>query len=195
MTITPIYRVRYRRRREGKTDYKKRLALLKSGRPRFVVRKSLSHFTCQVISFDPKGDITLASANSKELAKVGWLGHGGNTPSAYLTGMLCGIRAKKRGVKEAVLDIGIQRPSKGASIFAALKGALDAGLKIPHDPEIVPSQKRIRGEEIARYAEELKKRDPEKYKRTFSFYLKKGLDPSQISKHFDEIKGRVKEIA
>ncbi|MDK2384746.1 MAG: 50S ribosomal protein L18, partial [Candidatus Korarchaeota archaeon] len=38
MARSARYKVRFRRRREGKTDYKKRLALLKSGLPRMVVR-------------------------------------------------------------------------------------------------------------------------------------------------------------
>jgi len=36
----PSYVVYYRRRREGKTDYAKRLALVKSGKTRMVVRRS-----------------------------------------------------------------------------------------------------------------------------------------------------------
>ncbi|EQD30588.1 50S ribosomal protein L18P, partial [mine drainage metagenome] len=37
MSTGPRYRVAFRRRREGKTDYRARLRLLKSDRPRAVV--------------------------------------------------------------------------------------------------------------------------------------------------------------
>ena len=40
MATGPRYAVKFRRRREGKTDYKKRLNLLKSELPRFIVRIS-----------------------------------------------------------------------------------------------------------------------------------------------------------
>jgi large subunit ribosomal protein L18 len=36
-------------------------------------------------------------------------------------------------------------------LFAALKGAVDAGLDIPHDPAIFPSQDRIMGKHIDKF--------------------------------------------
>ena len=33
-------------------------------------------------------------------------------------------------------------------MFAALKGLLDAGLAVPHSPEVLPSKERLRGEHI-----------------------------------------------
>ena len=38
----------YKRKREGKTDYRKRLKLLKSDKLRFVVRKSLNNILTQI---------------------------------------------------------------------------------------------------------------------------------------------------
>ena len=40
MSRTSTYEVKFKRRNEGKTNYKKRLAMLKSGRPRAVIRKT-----------------------------------------------------------------------------------------------------------------------------------------------------------
>src|SRR3972149_3806725 len=97
----------HRRRREQRTDYRQRLRLLKSRKPRFVVRASVNSITCQIISHDTKGDRTLVSATSLELKKHGWKGHTGNIPAAYLTGFLCGQKAKKHKVKEAILDMGL----------------------------------------------------------------------------------------
>jgi large subunit ribosomal protein L18 len=51
-------------------------------------------------------------------------------------------------VKEAVLDLGIQRPSKGGRLFAALQGLLDAGVAVPHAKEVLPAKERLRGGHI-----------------------------------------------
>ena len=48
-----------------------------------------------------------------------------NIPAAYLTGYLCGLRARKKGIKKAVLDLGLERVVKGSRIFAALAGGLN----------------------------------------------------------------------
>jgi large subunit ribosomal protein L18 len=49
--------------------------------------------------------------------------------------------AHKKGIKEFVLDMGMYTPSKGSVIFAAQKGAADAGLKTLFDKEKVPEGK------------------------------------------------------
>ncbi len=151
MAHSAIYRVPFRRRREGKTDYRKRLALVKSGKPRLVVRIKNRQVIAQLIEYDPKGDKVLASATSHELKKFGWDGHPGNAPSAYLTGLLLGTRALKAGYKEAILDIGLHTPVHGSNVFAALKGALDAGMDIPHSEDALPPEERINGSLIAEY--------------------------------------------
>lgn len=145
MSTGPRYRVPFRRRREGRTDYRRRAALLRGGTVRLVVRKSNKHVRVQFIDYDEKGDRVLASAVSKELAKHGWTGSGKSTPGAYLTGYLAGRRAKEKGLGEAVLDIGLREPTKGAVVFAALKGALDAGVEVPHSEEMLPSEDRLAG--------------------------------------------------
>ncbi len=150
------YVVPHRRRREGKTNYRKRLKLLLSGKPRLVVRKSLRHMRAQIIEYDPKGDRTIVSATTEELKKFGWNLPTGNTPAAYLVGLLIGKRALEKGIKEAVLDIGLHSSVKGSRLYAVLKGALDAGLQVPHSEEILPSEERIRGEHIASYLEKYK---------------------------------------
>ncbi|ODS37156.1 50S ribosomal protein L18 [Candidatus Altiarchaeales archaeon WOR_SM1_SCG] len=145
------YIVQYRRRRSGETSYKKRLNLLKSGKPRLIVRFSNKHAIAQIIDYSPDGDIVFASAHSSELKKFGWDHNPGNLPSAYLTGLLCGLRAVKKDKNDAVFDIGLRPPIIGSKIYAALKGAVDSGLKIPHDPKVFPVDERISGEHIAKY--------------------------------------------
>ena len=146
-----IHRVPHKRRREARTDYRQRLGLLRSGKPRFIVRKSSNNFICQIVKYQPQGDRTLVTVYSGDVKKLGWKGHCGNIPAAYLTGLLCGVEAKKHKIDEAVMDKGLQSSTKGSAIFAALKGAFDAGLKIPHSEDILPPQERIEGKHIADY--------------------------------------------
>lgn len=135
----------YRRKREGKTNYKQRLALLKSRKVRLVIRRTNKHIIMQLVSYHPDGDKVLVGVSSKALEKNGWKHSGKNTPAAYLTGMLLGQAAKKAGVAEAILDLGLQTPIKGSKLYAALKGAVDAGLNIPASAEVYPNEERIKG--------------------------------------------------
>ncbi len=145
----PRYKVAFRRRREGRTDYRSRQKLLRGGVPRAVVRTSLRHSSVQLVAYDAKGDRVLATAHSSELIELGWNKSTGNLPAAYLTGYLAGLRAKAKGVEEAVLDIGLREPIKGSACFAVLKGLLDAGIEVPHGEEILPPEDRIKGKHIS----------------------------------------------
>jgi len=182
--------VAHRRRREGKTDYRLRLRLLKSKKVRFVVRKSANNTTCQIVKHDSKGDHVVVSTNASHLKKIGWKGHN-NIPAAYLTGYLCGTTAKKHKIKEAVFDIGLYRSTKGSKLYAALKGAVDSGLEIVHSKEILPDNDRVSGKHIEKYAETLKKSNKEKYDKVFSAYIKNKIVPETISQHFEEIKKKI----
>jgi hypothetical protein len=51
-------------------------------------------------------------------------------------------------VKDAVLDVGLNPPVKGSRIYAALKGAVDGGLEVPYNPDVIPDESRITGEHI-----------------------------------------------
>ncbi len=141
--------MQFKRRRLGKTNYKKRLQLLMSGTPRLVVRKSLNYIRAQIISFDKKGDKTLASANSRELKKIGWKFSCDNVPAAYLTGLAIGKVAIKNKIDTAILDSGLYTMTKGSRIYAVVKGAVDAGLKVEIDPGVLPSEDRISGKHIS----------------------------------------------
>jgi len=93
----------------------------------------------------------LSQANSAELETYGYKGSTSNTPAAYLTGMLFAVKAKKADHGRAILDIGLNRATPGARVFAALKGAVEAGLDVPHGEKILPSDERARGAHIAAY--------------------------------------------
>jgi large subunit ribosomal protein L18 len=192
--LGPSYRVSYRRRREGKTDYKARRALVLSRIPRFIVRGSLGHMTVQIAEAQPNGDRIISSAHSRELIKTyGWQANCGNLPSAYLTGFLCGLKAGGKGVKKAILDIGLFSPTKGSRIFAALKGALDAGVEIPCSKEKLPSDKQISGQNIAEYAQQLSTSKQETYQKQFSQYLKEKLQPEKLPEHFSQTREKIEK--
>lgn len=184
------YCVSFRRRREGKTDYRKRRSLILSGKPRLVVRPSLKNMIAQIVLAKPEGDKVLVSAHSRELAKFEWKAPRGNIPAAYLTGLLCGLKAKANGVDEAVLDIGLCPPSKGARIFAVLMGVLDAGVNVPHSEEKLPEDDRINGSHIAKYAKILASNNQE-YQLRFSQYLSREIPPENIAKDFAHVKANV----
>jgi large subunit ribosomal protein L18 len=191
MATGPRYRVPFRRRREGKTNYRRRRALVLSKVPRLVVRLSLKHMLIQIIEAEAIGDKVVVSAHSRELAKTyGWLSNGGNIPSAYLTGLLCGFKAKANGVEKAFLDIGLNIPSKGTRVFAALKGVVDAGVEVPHSEDILPDESRISGQHIADYGSQLAS-EPEAYRQRFSLSIKKGSRPEGLTDHFSAVKDKI----
>lgn len=190
---TSRYCVPFRRRRSGKTDFRKRKAMIFSGRSRLVTRTAINNIRAQIIAPKPEGDVVLVSAHSHELTKsFGWKAPTGNLPAAYLTGYLCGVKAKSEGIDEAILDIGLNSPTRGARIFAVLKGALDAGMDIPHTEEKLPEAKRIAGEHVSKYAKDLAS-TPEEYQARFSGYLERKLPPEELQKHVADTKAKIAE--
>ena len=150
MKLSPRYRMPFKRTRLGKTDYKRRLKLLKSRKPRLVVRRSLNYIRAQIVEFDIKGDKTLLSAYSRQLKKIGWNFACDNLPAAYLTGLALGKQAVKNNITDVILDSGLYASTKGNRIYAVVKGAIDAGLKIPVSQEVLPSDDRISGKHITK---------------------------------------------
>lgn len=151
MATGPRYRVPFRRRREGRTDYHVRYRLILSRKPRVVVRKGNANITIQLIIAELKGDRTLLTVSSKELRNYGFQHSTGNVPAAYLTGLLFGKKMLALGYEEGILDIGLHSNSRGSRVYAALKGVVDAGVNVPHSPEVFPDDSRIRGEVIRDY--------------------------------------------
>jgi len=192
MATSPSYRVPFRRRREGKTNYRLRRALVLSRLPRLVVRRTSKHMNIQIVKAEASGDKVVVSAHSRELAKTyGWRGSCGNVPAAYLTGLLCGFRAVVQGVKKIVFDMGLRSPSRGGRVFAALKGVLDAGVAVSHGENVLPDEARISGKHVVDYASQLSS-NPDLYQRKFSNCLSKGLRPEQLPEHFSLIKEKIK---
>lgn len=186
----PNYTVQFRRKREGTTNYRKRLKILVANKLRLVGRKSLKGMQAAIIEYNLKGDLTKVSAHSSQLKKFGWVYGTGNVPAAYLVGFLLGQRAKKANIKNAILDIGLNKPVKGARIYALLAGALDAGLDIPHSKSVLPTKERLSGKHILEYANKLKA-DDSLYKKQFSLHIKENKDPNNMVKTFDDTKKNI----
>lgn len=183
----PRYKVPLRRRREGKTNYRKRLKLLLSRKPRLVVRVTNRRIIAQIVEYDPAGDRVVVGVDSSMLREYGWKGDLNNTPAAYLTGILVAKKALEKGISEAVLDIGLHTPTRGSRVFAVLRGAVEAGLNVPHRDDVLPDDSRVKGEHIASYYE----MNPE----MFGEYEKRGLKPSELPDHVDEIKEKLMVIS
>ena len=123
-----------RRRKEGKTDYKSRLGLLKSGKARVIARKTNRYFIGQIVISDIAQDKVIVGVNSKELLSKGWpeelKGSLKSLTACYLTGILLGkkIEGSKEPIKEYILDIGLQRNIKKSRLYAFLKGVVVGGV-------------------------------------------------------------------
>ena len=193
MANGPKYRLSFRRLREGKTNYHRRLKLIQSRRNRLVIRASNKNIVAQVIESKLVGDHLLAQSYSKQLNKeFNWVFNSGNLPSAYLTGYLCGLRAKKTGISDAILDVGILVHDN--RVKAAFQGFIDSGVEVPHDEKWFSEQEsRFNGEHIQEYAQLLEKDHPKEYKKQFSTTLKNKGDPTKIVASWEKIKAEMEK--
>jgi len=102
------YQVKFRRRREGKTDYRQRKRLCAQAKNKYqapkyrlVVRFTNQQVICQIAYSLIDGDRILASATSRELAKFGLKVGLKNYAAAYCTGLLVARRLlQKVGLDE-----------------------------------------------------------------------------------------------
>jgi len=93
------FQTRFRRRREGKTDYYARKRLIIQDRNKYntpkyrlVARVTCSRVICQVIYATIKGDRTLCAADSTQLKRYGLEAGLTNYAACYATGLLCARR-------------------------------------------------------------------------------------------------------
>lgn len=133
------YQVKFRRRRECKTDYHARKRLIiqdknkyKTPKYRFVVRVSNKDIVTQIFSSDLTHDVCLAAAYAHELKRYG-ITHGlTNYAAAYCTGLLLARRVnKKYGLDyEGQTEIDGEKFEIEANIEgnAPFKALLDVGL-------------------------------------------------------------------
>ena len=164
--------VPFRRKREQKTDYKKRLNLLKSKTPRLVIRLTKNNVTAQIITI-----------TGKQLEKLGYNLNKGNTCAAYLAGLAIGKAALAKKITTAIPDFGLHGVVKKTRLFAVIKGAIEAGLKINCPKEVLPSDERVSGKHVEDYAK--LKED------AFSNYIKKGIKVNEITKTIQTVKNKI----
>lgn len=177
--------VSQKRRKQGKTDYRARLKMLKSGKLRLVVRLSSKNILLQVVQYEATGDKVLVAAHTNELKKLGWSYNKSNLASGYLVGLLAGVKSKKKGINEVLFDCGLRKVVGGGILFAVLKGVVDSGLNVPHSEESFPDENRIKGKHVVDYYKSL---DDEKKKKLFSGYIKQNLNVEDMEKTFDQVK-------
>ena len=200
---------------------------------RFVVRISRKNVICQVISSKLDHDEVLCVAQSNELTRYGIPVGLKNYSACYCTGLLLarrlltklGIATIFPGVEKVTgeyediedadlerrpfkcyLDIGLKRSTTGARVFAAMKGAVDGGIYIPHSPkrffgydkesdslDASALRNRILGGHIAEYMNSLKEEDEELYKTRFSAFLRNGITPDKIEAMYLSAHERIRE--
>ena len=189
---------------------------------RFVVRLTNRDVICQVIAAKIQGDEVVTAAYAHELPKYGVKSGLTNYASAYCVGLLAARRLLQKfklddkyvGQKNpdgalfqveeledgprpftAYLDVGLARTTTGSRVFAALKGAVDGGLRIPHNERRFPGydpeskeldaetlRRRIFGEHVSDYIKLLLDDNPDRYKRQFAVIAKNNIKADDIPK-------------
>merc|ERR1712139_190863 len=237
------FQVKYRLRREGKTDYYARKRLVaqdknkyNSPKYRFVVRFSNKDITCQVMSSKIAGDVCHTAAYAHELKRYGLPAGLTNYAAAYCTALLCARRLLNKynldkafpGAEEvhaefeedfihneededgpaafhALLDVGLKSTTLGSKLFAALKGAFDGGLEIPHsekkffgyDPEskeydAEEHKERIFGGHVRDYMESMEQDDPDKYAAHFKRFIDAGIGPDDLEDLYGKVHAAIR---
>jgi large subunit ribosomal protein L5e len=233
------FQVKFRRRREGKTDYQARKALItqdknKYNTPKYrmVVRFSNKDVIAQIVSARITGDEVLCSAYGHELPKYGITFGLTNYAAAYATGLLLARRllkklkldkvyegstevtgeeshvedvAGKPGAFKCYLDVGLGRTTTGAKVFAAMKGAVDGGLNIPHSNRRFPGyntegkkfdaevhRKHIFGGHVANYMKELQESDEDAFKKQFSRFVTAGITSEGLEKVYKSAHAKIR---
>ena len=141
-----------RRRRENKTDYLKRLKLLKSDSPRIVFRKTNKYLIVQYVKSEETKDKIEIGITSKKLINHGWPkdleGSLKSIPASYLIGLLIGKEILKNKKEIPIVDFGMIRIVSKSKVHAFLKGLVDSGIKLKHKKENFPNDERISGKHL-----------------------------------------------
>lgn len=141
-----------KRRKECKTDYLKRLKLLKSGKPRVVFRKTNKYITAQYVVSKQAQDKIEFGISSKHLLKYGWpeefKGSLKSITASYLTGFLMGKNIQKKKKETPIVDFGMIQTLHKTKVFAFLKGMLDSGIEIVCKEEVFPEEERTSGKNL-----------------------------------------------
>lgn len=198
------FQVKWRRRREGKTNYYKRKRLLiqdkqkyNNAKYRLVVRISNKNTLCQLIYSRLEGDFILSSSYSNKLCKIGLASGNNNFSTSYINGLYLSKKFflenfsfsknknKMKNNFNVILDTGLARITTGNKIFAAMKGSVDGGFTIPHNEKRFPGYKKNENFDI----ESMKNRIEGKHVMEFMELLKEE-DEEKFLKHFSDLNKR-----
>lgn len=104
------------------------------------------------------------------------------------------------------LDVGLARTSTGARVFAAMKGASDGGIHIPHSENRFPGydietktldaetlRKYIFAGHVAEYMETLADDDEERYKSQFQGYINDEIEADGLEEMYQEAHKAIRE--
>ncbi|MBA0636857.1 hypothetical protein Godav_029013 [Gossypium davidsonii] len=193
------FQVKFKRRREGKTDYRARIRLINQDKNKYntpkyrlVARFTNKDIVAQIIHASISGDIVLAAAYSHELPHYGLEVGLTNYAAAYCVGLLLA----RRVLKQLEMDTEYE---------GNVEGALDGGVDIPHsekrfagfnkdskqlDPEV--HRKYIYGGHVAAYMKNLMEDEPEKYQSHFSEYIKRGIEPDSIEGMYKKVHAAIR---
>lgn len=138
------------RRKEYKTDYKKRFTLLSSRMPRIVFRKTNKYFIAQYAESKEAQDKVILGIDSKKLVEYGWPEKKSikSITASYLTGYLMGKKILLKKLENPILDLGMIRAIHKSKVYAFIKGLIDSGIKIECDKENFPDESRMEGEHL-----------------------------------------------
>jgi len=175
----------YRRKRQGRTNYRKRLLLLQSRKPRLVIRKTNKQILLQLVEYAPGGDKVVFGVNSLALKKLGWAYSCKNLPACYLAGLMMAKKAIAKKANSAIVDAGLQSPVAGSRIYAAVKGVIDGGMNIPVSEEVFPPEERLNGKNIADFYS-LNKNPVQ-----FAAYKKSKVDSKKILQDFESFRKKI----
>jgi len=206
---------------------------------RLIVRFTNRHVICQIAYATIQGDKIVCGANSHELPRYGIPCGLKNFGAAYATGLLVARRMLKslnleesfEGVEEcdgedfhiedevddddrrpfkAILDIGLKRTVVGSKVFAAMKGAADGGLHVPHSNKRFPGysapenkgddaefnaeelRDRIFGSHVTDYMETMEEEDEQKYQSHFKNYIDNDVAADGIEDMYTEAHKKIR---
>ncbi|CAI0544341.1 unnamed protein product [Linum tenue] len=190
------FQVKYKRRRDGKTDYRARIRLINQDKNkyntpkyRFVVRFTNKDVVAQIISSTIAGDNVMAAAYSHELPRYGLEVGLTNYAAAYCTGLLLARRVLKMLEMDQEYEGNVE----------------DGGLDIPHsekrfagfskdskqlDAEV--HRKYLYAGHVANYMRILQEDEPEKYHSHFSEYLKRGIGPDEVDELYKKVHAAIR---
>jgi len=236
------FQVKYKRRREGKTDYRARRRLVAQDKNKYnarkfrlVVRFTNKDIIAQIVFSEISGDKVMRCAYAHELPRYGLDIGLTNYAAAYCVGLLVARRHLKalnmdelykgkltvdgeqynviteeieedqRNPFKAILDVGLVATTTGARVFAAMKGAVDGGLNVPHKVNRLAGydsesksfkadilRKYIFGGHVADYMRHLSEDNEAKYKKQFARYIAKGLNADSLEGLYTKVHAAIR---